>query len=175
MSLASASPASPKIIILDSCHSGIAGAIAGDPRVAQLSSGMTILTASTSTQYASEENGSGIFTALLLDALNGGAANIIGEITPGSVYAHIDQSLGNWKRQRPIFRTNVQDFVSLRQVTPSISLEDLHRLTDFFPKNGSEYDLNPRMNRNLRGGRRILSCQARKIPRNSQFSKSTIA
>lgn len=85
--LANNSPATNKIIILDSCHSGIAG---NPPRVkdnALLSEGTTILTASTEDQYASEEDGSGVFTTLLVDALSGSAANILGDITPGSVYA----------------------------------------------------------------------------------------
>ena len=55
---------------------------------------MTILTASTKEQDASEKNGSGVFTTLFVDALNGAATNLVGDVTPGSVYAHVDQSLG---------------------------------------------------------------------------------
>ena len=83
-----------------------------------------------------------MFTGLLVDALSGAAANLVGEITPGSVYAHIDQSLGPWE-QRPIFRTNVQNFVSLKKVQPPISLEDLQRLTEFFPAPGYQFPLDP--------------------------------
>jgi hypothetical protein len=78
---------------------------------------MTILTASSADQYASEENGRGVFTELLVDAMNGAAANLVGDVTPGSVYAHIDQSLGPWE-QRPVFKTNVKSFVSLRHAAP---------------------------------------------------------
>ena len=39
---------------------------------------------------------------LFVDALNGSAADILGQITPGSVYAHIDQSLGAWSQLSPI-------------------------------------------------------------------------
>ncbi|MEI9999064.1 MAG: hypothetical protein WDO13_07790 [Verrucomicrobiota bacterium] len=92
-----------------------------------LSEGLTILTASTAQQYASEQNGSGVFTTLFVDALNGSAGNLVGDVTPGSVYAHIDQSLGPWK-QRPVFKTNVKTFVSLRKVKPPIVLADLLRL-----------------------------------------------
>lgn len=106
-----------------------------------LAEGMTILTASTETQYASEVNGSGLFTNLLVDALNGGAANILGSITPGSVYAHIDQSLGQ-HAQRPMFRTNVKTFISLREVIPSISLSDLKLVTELFPER-EEHLLDP--------------------------------
>ena len=73
------------------------------------------MTASTADQYAGEENGSGVFTDLFVDALSGAAANLIGDVTPGAVYAHVDQSLGPWG-QRPVFKTNVQNFVSLRKV-----------------------------------------------------------
>ena len=142
LQLANQSRARNKIIILDSCHSGIAGSHTTSPHISELSEGMTILTASTSDQYASEENGAGVFTTLLVDALNGSASNLIGDITPGSVYAHIDQSLGPWQ-QRPVFKTNVKNFVSLRKVQPPISLVELRRITEFFPEPGFEFQLDP--------------------------------
>jgi hypothetical protein len=136
------SSARNRIIILDSCHSGIAGSSALNPAAAELKEGTTILTASTAEQYASEENGAGVFTALLVDALNGGAGNLVGDVTPGSVYAHIDQSLGPWN-QRPVFKTNVKTFVSLRKVQPLIALAELQRITDFFPTSGHDFPLDP--------------------------------
>lgn len=139
---ANESRATNKIIILDSCHSGIAGSAPTNGQLATLTEGLTVLTASTQDQYASEENGSGVFTNLLVDALNGSAANITGDITPGSIYAHVDQSLTAWE-QRPIFKTNVKQFVSLRNVSPSIELDDLRRIIEFFPAPGHEYKLNP--------------------------------
>ena len=150
LALANKSPARNKIIILDSCHSGIAGTppVAGE--LASLSEGLTILTASAADQYATEENGRGVFTTLLVDALHGGAANLTGDITPGSIYAHVDQSLGAWE-QRPIFKTNVRQFVSLRKVNPPISLDDLRRITEFFPQRGFEYKLDPTFEPELKG------------------------
>ena len=141
LTLANKSPARNKVIILDSCHSGIAGT-SRDQHTAELTSGMTILTASTENQYASEEDSSGIFTTLLVDALSGAASNLVGDITPGSVYAHIDQSLGSWE-QRPVFKTNVKSFVSLRKVAPPVELAELRRLTEFFPKPGVTFPLDP--------------------------------
>lgn len=140
MTIANKSQARNKIIVLDSCHSGIAGDHPLATNTAELSEGLTILTASTAEQYATEQNGSGVFTTLLVDALGGAAANLVGEVTPGSVYAHIDQSLGPWD-QRPVFKTNVKSFVSLRKVQPPISLAELHRLTEFFPSPGVEFKL----------------------------------
>ncbi|MDP5893496.1 caspase family protein [Pseudomonas aeruginosa] len=150
LALANKSPARNKIIILDSCHSGIAGTPPAAGELASLSEGLTILTASAADQYATEENGRGVFTTLLVDALHGGAANLTGDITPGSIYAHVDQSLGAWE-QRPIFKTNVRQFVSLRKVNPPISLDDLRRITEFFPQRGFEYELDPTFEPEMKG------------------------
>jgi len=103
---------------------------------------MTILTASAADQYATEADGSGTFTTLLVDAMNGAASNLVGDVTPGSVYAHIDQSLGRWG-QRPIFRTNVESFVSLRKVQPPIELDMLRRIVEFFPTPAHDFQLDP--------------------------------
>jgi hypothetical protein len=67
---------------------------------------------------------------------------LVGDITPGSIYAHIDQSLGSWD-QRPIFKTNVTAFTTLRKVQPPISLLDLKRLTELFPIKGQDFKLDP--------------------------------
>ncbi len=142
LQIANSSPARNKIIILDCCHAGFAGKAKGDDDKSTLSEGLTILTASSETQYAIEEDGSGVFTSLLIDALNGSASNLVGEITPGSVYAHIDQSLGPWE-QRPIFKTNVKSFTSLRKVQPPIGLAELKELIKLFPTKGFIFPLNP--------------------------------
>jgi hypothetical protein len=139
---ANLSPADNRIIILDSCHSGIAGSRTADSRISELKEGTTIITASTKDQYATEEDGSGVFTSLFVDALNGSAANLVGQVTPGSIYAHIDQSLGAWE-QRPVFKANVRKFVCLREVQPPVSLPELRRITEFFPSPGFEYPLDP--------------------------------
>ena len=142
MTLANASKSRNKIIMLDSCHSG---AIAGHPAhlsMSELAEGVTILSASTKDQYAAEENGGGVFTGLLVDALGGAAANLVGEVTPGGVYAHIDQSLGSWG-QRPVFKTNVNRFVSLRRVQPALALADLKMIAVLFPEPGFEFQLDP--------------------------------
>jgi hypothetical protein len=143
VSLAGKSVAKNKIIVLDSCHSGVVGN-RSDSGTAEIKEGMTILTASTAEQYAIEMpgGGSGVFTTLLVDALNGAAANLVGDITPGSIYAHIDQSLGPWA-QRPVFKTNVKSFVSLRRAAPPIELARLQQLTTLFPRPDYEFPLDP--------------------------------
>jgi hypothetical protein len=142
LTLANASKAKNKIIVLDSCHSGIAGTPPDKSDNAAISEGLTILTASTKDQYATEKDGSGVFTTLFVDALSGVGANLVGDISPGGVYSYIDQSLGAWE-QRPVFKTNVKSFVSLRKVQPAISLSELQRIVEFFPTPGHQFPLDP--------------------------------
>ena len=142
MTMANQSQVRNRVIILDSCHSGVAGGSALHQKVAEIGDGVTILTASTAEQYANEENGIGVFTDLLVDALGGAARNLVGDVTPGGIYAHVDQSLGPWA-QRPVFKTNVDSFVSLRKVQPALELEELRRISEFFPTPGFEFQLEP--------------------------------
>jgi hypothetical protein len=144
MTLAGKSAARNKVIVLDSCHSGIAGNRPESQSIAEVKEGMTILTASTAEQYALEVpgGGAGVFTSLLVDALGGAAANLVGDVTPGSVYAHIDQSLGPWA-QRPVFKTNVKTFVSLRKAAAPIPLVDLQALATHFPRPDYKFPLDP--------------------------------
>jgi uncharacterized caspase-like protein len=136
------SKAKNKVIVLDSCHSGKAGNPSLFEDKSILSEGMTILTASGQDEYATEKNGSGVFTTLFVDALNGGAANLLGDITPGSIYAHIDQSLGEWD-QRPVFKTNIKRFTSLRSVEPPIQRENLRKIVEYFNQPSVEFKLDP--------------------------------
>jgi uncharacterized caspase-like protein len=142
MIMANSSRIQNRVIVLDSCYSGVAGGSALQQTVAELKDGVTILTASTSEQYATEQDGSGVFTSLLVDALRGAAANLVGDVTPGGVYAHVDQSLGSWA-QRPVFKTNVNRFISLRKVQPLLEAAELRRISEFFPATGSQYQLDP--------------------------------
>lgn len=143
LSLANQSKARNKVIILDCCHSGAMGtpSISGS-NIAQLSEGMSVLTASRDSEYSMEVNGAGVFTSLLIDALKGGAADIRGNITPGSLYAYVDEALGAWD-QRPIFKTNVTSFAPLRKIPPKVSFETLRKITQYFPTADSEHLLNP--------------------------------
>ena len=87
-------------------------------------------------------NGHGVFTNLLLDALHGGAADLRGHITPGSVYAYIDQALGPWD-QRPVFKTNVTRFTSLRTISPQVPTEILRKIIEYFPSPEEQFALDP--------------------------------
>lgn len=143
LTIANDSKAQNRVIILDCCHSGALGSpknLGG--KSAHIGEGVSILTASRDSESAIEINGHGVFTNLLLDALQGGAADLRGHITPGSVYAYIDQALGPWD-QRPVFKTNITRFTSLRTVTPQVPIDILRKLVDYFPTPQDELALNP--------------------------------
>lgn len=132
-----------RIIILDCCHAGYAGdAQAVNPDTTVISQGVTILTASRRSEAAIEIDGHGVFTNLLLSALDGGAADLNGNVTPGSIYAYIDQALGEWG-QRPMFKTNISRFTSLRKVKAPISMEVLRRITAYFSDPKGLHELDP--------------------------------
>jgi hypothetical protein len=143
LKLANRSESRNKVIILDCCHAGAIGlALPNDASVSTLKDGVTVLTASRDKEPAMETGSHGVFTSLLLDALQGGAADVRGNITPGSIYAYIDQAMGAWKKQRPVFKTNISEFTILRKVEPKVPLQVLRKLHERFPE-GSEHPLDP--------------------------------
>lgn len=131
------------VIILDCCHAGAAGEVAGMKSGASIiGPGVTILTSCNEDEKAKEGHEHGIFTELLLDGLRGGCADIRGNVTPAALYAHIDQTLGA-DAQRPLYKANVQQFVTLRQVEPKIPHDVLLNLPVYFPDPDMIYPLDP--------------------------------
>lgn len=127
------SSAKNKIIILDCCHAGgIEDEKKTDGMGIYLEEGITILASSKADERAVEVNGHTVFSNLLIEALKGGAADLAGYISPGSIYAYIDKALGP-NEQRPVFRANISGFVSLRKVKPPVPEEILNNLIVLFP------------------------------------------
>lgn len=132
-----------KVVVLDCCYSGMMGNTSlGNQNTAVISEGVTLLTASKRDETSAEVNGHGVFTSLFIDALNGGAADLLGNITLGGIYAFIDKSLGPWD-QRPVFKTNVTSFSPVRTVVPPVSLDVLRSIGDLFSEPNEDYALNP--------------------------------
>lgn len=143
LKIVSGSPARHKIVILDCCHAGAMGdpALVGNG-AALLQKGVIILASSRSMESSVELAGQGVFTSLLIGALEGGAADIAGEVTAGSIYSYIDKALGAWK-QRPVFKANIMRSISLRKVKPVVPASELRMLTTYFPTVDSEFALDP--------------------------------
>lgn len=138
--LANSSEIRHRIIILDCCNSGAVGS--NNSKVSEVKTGVTVLTSCKEDEPAMEINGHGVFTSLLLDALKGGAADIMGNITAGSIYAFIDQSLGA-RSQRPIFKTNIKNFSSIRSIKPAVQPETLRLIKLYFPSASHKLQLDP--------------------------------
>ncbi len=131
------------IIILDSCNSGFMGNISTNGQnTAVINEGVTILTASRADESSVEVDGHGLFTSLLIEALSGSAADITGHITVGGIYAFIDKALGSWG-QRPVFKTNVTRFTSLREVQPQVDKKIIRKICDYFENKDDQLELDP--------------------------------
>lgn len=133
-----------KVIILDCCFSGKMGE---DPLLHDttiLNQGITIMAASQDWQFSSEspEIQHGVFTDLLIQGLRGGAADISGNITPAGLYSFVDQSLGAWQ-QRPVFKTNISQFLPLRTIEAKVSKNLLRKLCQYFANPTDEFPLDP--------------------------------
>lgn len=143
LNIANQSKCKERIIILDSCHSGFMGKISTDGQnTAVINEGVTILTASRTDEVSVEIGGHGLFTSLLIEAMKGGAADVTGHITVGGIYAFIDKALGSWG-QRPVFKTNVTRFTSLREVQPQVDKKIIRKICDYFMDANDLYELNP--------------------------------
>lgn len=131
-----------RVVILDSCFSGTMGNNTCSSDTSTIKHGVTILTACTDEQTASETEKHGVFTELLLAALDGEASDLEGNITPGGIYAYVDRALNSWQ-QRPVFKTNVTTFLPLRKVKPKIDKKILRNLAIYFKNDDGAYSLKP--------------------------------
>ncbi len=143
LALANQSDVHEIFITLDCCHSGAFGLVpaVSDDKII-LSEGVSVITATRSGQEAIEEGGAGVFTSLLVEALEGGAAGLLGEVSAASVYAYIDSAMGAWD-QRPLFKANVSCFTHLRIAAPRIEMALLQKLIVHFPLPAEQLPLSP--------------------------------
>lgn len=132
------------IIILDCCHAGEIAENIFANEITSLPKGVTILAASDSDQKATAGGGDSfsVFTELMLDGLSGAAANSLGEITPATLYAVIDESLG-MTGQRPVFKSNTVGFVEIKRVEPKVDLPKLKAGLRLFEHQEKAYKLHP--------------------------------
>ena len=57
-------------------------------------------------------------------------------------FAYIDRALGPWE-QRPVFKTNIKRFISLRTVIAPIDINIVRKITDYFDEPTTKLPLNP--------------------------------
>lgn len=143
LKLANDSKAREVVILLDCCYSGQLGnPPAIDNTKAMLREGISILTAGRGDQVSVEAGGGGVFTSLVIDALEGGAANLLGAVSAPAIYAYVEAALGAWD-QRPMFKSHVSSVLELRCCTPPIDRVILRRLPALFPLPAEDFPLDP--------------------------------
>lgn len=143
LKLANASKVDEVVLLLDCCFSGKLGnPPAFDNTKALLREGISILTAGRGDQPSVETGGGGVFTSLVVDALEGGAANILGAVSAPAIYSYVEAALGAWD-QRPLFKAHVSSVLELRRCTPPIERALLRELPTLFPLPAEDRPLDP--------------------------------
>ena len=142
--LANESRCKNKVIILDCCFAAKMGESLLLNNKSVSGEGVTIIAASQHWQTSAENDDiqHGVFTELLIQGLRGGAADIGGNITPASLYSFVDQSLGAWQ-QRPVFKTNISQFLPLRTIQAKVPKPILRKLSAYFKNPTDEFKLDP--------------------------------
>ena len=131
-----------KVIILDCCHAGSMGNFPLKEDCSIIGNGMTVLASCRDTEFSLGDGSGSVFTSLIAEALRGGAADLMGNVSPGNIYSFVDSALGAWD-QRPIFKTNVSEFISLRKAVAPIPFATLRLLSVYFRDSHYEFQLNP--------------------------------
>ena len=133
------------VIILDCCHSGAIGNITDGEGFNQVSIGpnVTVLAGSGATQSSAEDWEHSVFTALLLEGLDGGASDVRGEVSAAALYAYVEQSLGAWD-QRPVYKSYARTLKPLRRCKPAVPDRVLAQLPTWFSQPDATFQLDPR-------------------------------
>ena len=143
LKIANDSRADEVVILLDCCHSGKMGVVpAIDNDAAVLREGVSIITASRGDQPSVEVAGGGLFTSLVIDALEGGASDLLGDVTIPSIYAKVEAALGAWD-QRPLFKSHVSKVMAIRKCEAPIEITTLRALPSLFPLPAEDLPLSP--------------------------------
>ena len=140
INLINKSEAKQKIIILDCCFSGNIGNV--NDKLAFLKKGTCILASSSELQTSKEQYEGGVFTALVLDALEGGTADALGNVTLGSINSHVNMLLGPWDQQ-PLSKTYLSNNVIIRKTEPKVAHTLLRRLPKLFKPPEYTHALSP--------------------------------
>lgn len=146
--LAGMSPARDILIILDCCHAGATGSSVlfgrpDDPNpLSVLRDNMTVIASSRASESSVEAGKHSLFTAAVLDALDGGAADHVGWVTAQSIYAYVERGFGGWV-QRPVYKSHATELTVVRRCAPLIEWLKLHELVKHFEVADYKFPLDP--------------------------------
>ena len=110
--------------------------------MALLRENVTIIAASRGSEVSLEAGGHGLFTAAVIDALDGGAADHMGWVTAPSIYGDVERRFGAWD-QRPVYKSHTTRVTVVRECAPLIDRLKLRQLVKWFPNQDYRYPLDP--------------------------------
>lgn len=152
ITLANDSPARSVTLILDCCFSGDLGNLSGlqSSSVAEpfklgktlLRENVTVLAASTASETAAEAKGHGAFTRVLIDGLQGGATDHLGNVTALSLYSYVSAAFDAWQ-QRPMLKAHLTEPTILRVGPPWLDVAILRQLPKHFLTADARIRLSP--------------------------------
>lgn len=120
------------IIILDCCNSGNMGASTlGNIEMTHIRKGISILTSSLSDQNSYEQDGNGVFTKHICEALEGANSDLQGNIKLSHIYEYVDNMLDPLL-QRPTFKSNASRLIKIRESKPRIPYSTLTTIVEYF-------------------------------------------
>jgi len=161
------SQANDILLILDCCHAGDLGnwstqGTERGTRTALLREDMTIIAASTPKEVAFEGADHGYFTASVLNALEGGAADPMGWVTAPSIYAYVERRFGSGPQQ-PVYKSHAAQVSVIRQCAPLIERRKLDYLIEVFPTHDFHFKLTPGFEPEGRNGKARKPVDPRKV------------
>jgi hypothetical protein len=86
--------------------------------------------------------GRGQFSEHLEGALEGGAADVLGQVNVAGLYAYLSESFGAFD-QRPTFKANIDRLHDIRRCAPGVALPILRKIATWFPEPDHRFQLDP--------------------------------
>lgn len=127
-------------VIFDACFAGNMGQLTALSGRTFLAENVAILGASRNDQSAMSGAELSPFTAVLIDGMNGGAADLRGHVTVTGLYDYAAQSFSA-TQQSPVFRASIDIGEPLRRVAPPVSHDVLKQMPKIFASGSVAYKL----------------------------------
>lgn len=132
-----------KIIILDCCSAGTIGKnFILNGNVSTFGNGVIIMSSCKDSSKAYDDEQNGLFTNLLIKALNGEVSDILGNVSILKMFSFVFSLLGAWK-QRPVFKCSTTQDLVIRKVKPAIELKLLKTALKLFENENYLIGVNP--------------------------------
>lgn len=155
-----------KIFILDCCFAG--KAVYDGRDLANIGRNTIVMAACREGEYAKATVDMSIFTGLLTNALEGSAADVMGQVTMAGLHVRVTETMSKGI-QSPVFVGNVHGFDPIRLVEPMVERHILKRACGYFPTWDYHYELHPSFDPEYNGiqddGKKSIYADIKKLER----------